>query len=55
MDSDGLDGSSDHTGIVSKVENGTIYIVEGNSGDTCRECAYPIGYFEILGYGAFMY
>lgn len=49
---DGLDGSSDHTGIVEKVEDGMVYTIEGNSGDTCRECSYPIGYFEILGYGA---
>ena len=31
------DGLSDHTGIVEKVENGIIYTVEGNSGDSCRE------------------
>ena len=49
---DGLDGSSDHTGIVEKIENGRVYTVEGNSGDACRECSYPIGYYEILGYGA---
>lgn len=49
---DGLDGNSDHTGIVEKVEDGMVYTIEGNSGDTCRECSYPIGYFEILGYGA---
>ena len=27
------DGLSDHTGIVEKVENGSVYTVEGNSGD----------------------
>lgn len=45
------DGESDHTGIVEKVENGYIYTVEGNSGDSCRENRYPVGYYEILGYG----
>lgn len=45
------DGQSDHTGIVEKVENGVVYTVEGNSGDSCRENHYPVGYYEILGYG----
>ncbi len=45
------DGESDHTGIVEKVENGRVYTVEGNSGDSCRQRDYPIGYYEILGYG----
>ncbi len=45
------DGLSDHTGIVERVENGVVYTVEGNSGDSCRENHYPIGYYEILGYG----
>ena len=46
------DGQSDHTGIVEKVEDGRVWTVEGNSGDSCREKSYPIGYYEILGYGA---
>ena len=50
-DSGGQDGSTDHTGIVERVENGRVYTVEGNSGDTCREKSYPIGYYEIYGYG----
>lgn len=45
------DGEADHTGIVEKVENGRVWTVEGNSGDSCRENSYPIGYYEILGYG----
>ena len=45
------DGIPDHVGIVEKVENGTIYTVEGNSGNRCREKRYPIGYYEIYGYG----
>ena len=45
------DGLADHVGIVEKVEDGLIYTVEGNSGDSCRENHYAIGYYEILGYG----
>ena len=51
-DESGQDGLSDHTGIVQKVENGKVYTVEGNSGDSCRVNEYSIGYYEILGYGA---
>lgn len=45
------DGSSDHTGIVQKVEDGVVYTVEGNSGDSCRVNHYSVGHYEILGYG----
>ena len=45
------DGQSDHVGIVEKVENGIVYTVEGNSGDTCRQNQYVVGHYEILGYG----
>lgn len=45
------DGLSDHTGIVERVESGIVYTVEGNSGDSCRENHYSVGYYEILGYG----
>ena len=45
------DGQADHVGIVEKVENGIVYTVEGNSGDSCRENHYSVGYYEILGYG----
>lgn len=43
---DGQDGGADHVGIVEKCEDG-----EGNSGDACRQNSYPVGYYEILGYG----
>ena len=49
------DGLSDHTGIVEKVENGIVYTVEGNSGDSCRINQYAVGHYEILGYGAPQY
>lgn len=45
------DGLSDHTGIVERVENGIVYTVEGNSGDSCRQCQRAVGNYEILGYG----
>lgn len=50
-DEGGQDGLSDHVGIVEKVENGRVYTIEGNSGDSCRRKRYPLGYYEILGYG----
>lgn len=50
-DENGQDGESDHVGIVEKVENGTVYTVEGNSGDSCRINQYSVGHYEILGYG----
>ena len=45
------DGLADHVGIVEKVENGLVYTVEGNSGDSCRENRYAVGHYEIYGYG----
>ena len=45
------DGQADHVGIVEKCENGIVYTVEGNSGDSCRQNQYPVGQYEILGYG----
>lgn len=51
----GQDGNADHVGIVEKVENGTVYTIEGNSSDSCRQRSYSIGYYEILGYGVPIY
>lgn len=45
------DGLSDHVGIVEKVENGRVYTIEGNTSDSCARRSYPVGYYEILGYG----
>lgn len=45
------DGLSDHVGIVQKVEDGYVYTIEGNTGDSCAQRRYSIGYYEILGYG----
>ena len=45
------DGTTDHVGIVEKCENGTVYTVEGNSGDACRQRQYTDGSRNIYGYG----
>ena len=49
------DGLSDHVGIVQKVENGIVYTVEGNSGDSVRVNQYSVGHYEVLGYGVPQY
>ena len=45
------DGTIDHTGIVEKCENGTVYTVEGNSDDACKQRSYFVGSSSIYGYG----
>ena len=50
-DEDGQDGNADHVGIVEKAENGRVYTIEGNTSDSCRQRSYPVGYYQILGYG----
>ena len=45
------DGTTDHVGIVEKCENGTVYTVEGNSGDACMQRQYAVGSSNIYGYG----
>ena len=47
----GNDGSVDHVGIVESVVDGTVYTVEGNSGDKVARRSYAIGYGQIVGYG----
>ena len=49
------DDVPDHVGIVERVENGVVYTVEGNSGDSCRQRSYSVGYYEIWGYGCPVY
>ena len=51
----GNDGSVDHVGIVESVVDGTVYTVEGNSGDKVARRSYPIGYGQIVGYGLPVY
>ena len=45
------DGTTDHVGIVEKCENGTVYTVEGNSSDACKQRQYAVGSSNIYGYG----
>lgn len=45
------DGLPDHVGIVEKLEDGLIYTVEGNTGDTCAERRYHVGNTPIYGFG----
>ena len=51
-DENGQDGLSDHTGIVEKVENGRVYTIEGNSGDSVRQNSYLVGHYEVLAMAA---
>lgn len=49
---DSNDGKADHVGIVEKVENETVYTIEGNTrGDMCKQNQYNINSSVILGYG----
>ena len=50
-DENGLDSLPDHVGIVQKVEAGIIHTIEGNSSDACKMKIYPVGYYELLGFG----
>lgn len=44
-------GPGRHVGIVDRVENGRVYTVEGNSGNSVRERSYPLDSARITGYG----
>ncbi len=45
------DGKPNHVGIITKVENGYIYTVEGNSNDAVREKQYSANSNKIYGFG----
>ena len=47
----GLDGSTDHVGLVIGTDGNRVYTVEGNSGDACKIKSYPLDYACIKGYG----
>lgn len=53
--SNGFTVTADHVGIVEKVVGNTVYTIEGNSGDMCKERTYEIGAADILGFGVPMY
>ena len=46
-----VEEASKYFRIVEKVENGRVYTIEGNSGDSVRQNSYPVGHYEVLGYG----
>lgn len=45
------DSTCDHVGLVEKAENGTVYTIEGNSGDEVKRNTYPLNSDIIMGYG----
>ncbi|MBE6968033.1 MAG: CHAP domain-containing protein [Ruminococcaceae bacterium] len=47
----GPDGIADHVAIVERIEDGFVHTIEGNAGDRCQQRRYPVGYYEIYGYG----
>ena len=49
------DGTRDHVGLVEKCDGKRVYTIEGNSSDQVARRSYPVGYYEILGYGIIKY
>lgn len=47
----GSDGLPCHTGIVTKVESGKFYTIEGNCGNAVKERAYALNSTSIYGFG----
>lgn len=45
------DGTADHVGIVEGCIRGTVYTIEGNSGDRVTNRFYLQDSTEIMGYG----
>ncbi len=46
----GGDGTSDHIGIVEKVENGKVITIEGNSSNSVKRNTYDLSSGKIMGY-----
>jgi uncharacterized protein (TIGR02594 family) len=47
----GTPGDMTHVGIVTRVEGGKVYTIEGNSGDRVAERSYDLNSSRIQGYG----
>lgn len=47
----GGDGIADHVGIVESCDGSTVYTIEGNANDACKQLSYAVGDRRILGYG----
>lgn len=46
-----VNGAINHTGIVVRVDGGSVHTVEGNSSDMVAERVYSVSDFKIAGYG----
>ena len=44
-------GTKDHVGIVESCDGKRVYTIEGNTGNMCKRRSYPVGWYEIYGYG----
>ena len=47
----GGDGVADHVGIVESCDGSTVYTIEGNANNACKQLSYAVGDQKILGYG----
>ena len=45
------DGKADHVGIVERCDGKTLYTIEGNSSNKCKQNSYSVGSGVIYGYG----
>lgn len=44
-------GTRDHVGIVESCDGKRVYTIEGNTRNMCKRRSYPVGWYEIYGYG----
>lgn len=44
-------GTRDHVGIVESCDGKRVYTIEGNTGNMCKRRSYPVGWYEIYGFG----
>ena len=51
----GGDGVADHVGIVESCDGSTVYTIEGNANNACKQLSYAVGDRRILGYGTFLH
>lgn len=47
----GGDGIADHVGIVESCDGSTVYTIEGNANNACKQLSYAVRDRSILGYG----
>ena len=47
----GGDGVADHVGIVESCDGSTVYTIEGNANNACKQLSYAVGDRRITGYG----